>query len=246
MISTPAPSIRSVMLQRTAYLLGMFGLLSLFNCAPANWISSARAQGSVTSTVTSKPTANLPTAKAIEDAIAAQRVRSQEAVDRAGSMRNPQSLPSTGPMAPGGDIGKIVEQYGQFQTDIAAPPKAEGLVIFISLSMPSASLQRLIDQSARYGVPLVIRGLEKDSFKTTIAKIRALVGNTNAEIQIDPRLFDRFAINKVPAFTVIAPEGPSGTIYGDVTTAFALEAMERTMPRIAIAARSWLDKGVRK
>jgi conjugal transfer pilus assembly protein TrbC len=119
--------------------------------------------------------------------------------------------------------------------------REEGFLIFISLSMPAESLNRLVDQAIRFNAPLVIRGTINDSLAATVAKVTALLNNREAEIQIDPRLFTRFQIASVPAFVAISPEtGKSGTVLGDVTAAYALETMERAMPGVASYAKQRL------
>jgi hypothetical protein len=80
---------------------------------------------------------------------------------------------------------------------LAAGP---GLFIFVSLTMPRATLQGLVDQAARAKATIVIRGFANGSLRDTVAQVQGLIGKRQVAIQIDPLAFDRFAISKVPSF----------------------------------------------
>jgi conjugal transfer pilus assembly protein TrbC len=200
--------------------------------------------------------APMPSDAAIEDAIRAQKQRTAETLNKMpGSLPN-KALPKplAAPIAPGGanaampDLGALVDQYNGAQrqaekTNNATPT----LMVFVSLSMPKATLDRLIDQAVQFQVPLTIRGLKDASFKGTVDAIAAVLGKRNAQIQIDPRLFDRFAINKVPAVVVVdAASGTSATAFGDVSLDYALESIERSVPAVAATTALWLKRGKRR
>jgi conjugal transfer pilus assembly protein TrbC len=90
----------------------------------------------------------------------------------------------------------------------------------------------------------VIQGLTDGSMKKTVSKITQLLAKREGDFQVDPRLFDRFNVNRVPALVLINPEGQWATVYGDVTVDFALQAIERQQPALAPFARTWAAKGV--
>lgn len=119
-------------------------------------------------------------------------------------------------------------------------------LIFISLSMPEASLRSLLVEAARTDSPLVLRGLVENSMKRTVARLSELLGTQDDDttgaptpsLAIDPTLFERFDIDKVPAFVLpqdaIAACTPDGCpvpdhlkVAGDVSLGYALGVMAR-------------------
>jgi conjugal transfer pilus assembly protein TrbC len=147
------------------------------------------------------------------------------------------------PAPSGVDPEEVMRQYlaikkGGGETKSGAE---EGFIVFISLSMPPASLDRLIDQSIAMKFTLVLRGMSGQSLTDTIKTVQALVGQREADIQIDPRLFTRFGINRVPAVALVSPDtGKSGVVYGDVSVDYALEHMVNAMPGVAKYAKTLL------
>jgi conjugal transfer pilus assembly protein TrbC len=120
-------------------------------------------------------------------------------------------------------------------------------LIFVSFSMPEDSLRSLLSEAGRTGSPLVLRGLVDNSMQRTTARLGELLGTKNGReasaestpsLAIDPTLFERFDVDKVPAFVLpqdtIAPCTPEGCpvpehlkVAGDVSLAYALGAMAR-------------------
>lgn len=120
-------------------------------------------------------------------------------------------------------------------------------LIFASFSLPEDSLRALLVEAARTGSPLVLRGLAENSMQRTAARLGELLGTKNdreasaestPSLAIDPTLFERFDVDKVPAFVlprdIIAPCTPEGCpipehlkVAGDVSLAYALEVMAR-------------------
>lgn len=184
----------------------------------------------------------LPADRALEDAMRAQRDRSAKITSRAQGAPASQTMPNIdASKLRNADPSRIIEQYQSLKEGTELAQREEGFLIFISLSMPAESLNRLVDQAIRFNAPLVIRGTINDSLAATVAKVTAILNKREAEIQIDPRLFTRFNIASVPAFVAISPvTGKSGTVMGDVSATYALEAMERSMPHIATYAKQRL------
>ena len=131
-----------------------------------------------------------------------------------------------------------------------------GLFVFVSLSMPQATLQRLIDQATRAQASVFIRGFTGGSLRTTIAQVQGLIGQRQIAIQIDPQAFDRFSIERVPSFVLVRdgtrpvscasgtcapPEGFLRTT-GDVSLDYALEHMQRRAPQFAKDATRFLRR----
>ena len=131
-----------------------------------------------------------------------------------------------------------------------------GLFIFVSLSMPRATLQGLVDQAARAKAAIVIRGFANGSLRATVTQVQGLIGKQQVAIQIDPLAFDRFAISKVPSFVLVrdgtrpvacasgscAPADSFLRSTGDVSLDYALEHMQRSAPAFAPAAELFLKR----
>lgn len=131
-----------------------------------------------------------------------------------------------------------------------------GFFIFVSLTMPRATLQRLVDQAALAKAAIVIRGFANGSLRETVAQIQGLIGKQQVEIQIDPLAFDRFAISKVPSFVLVrdgtrpvpcasgscAPADSFVRATGDVSLDYALEHMQRSAPGFSPAAELFLKR----
>jgi type-F conjugative transfer system pilin assembly protein TrbC len=143
---------------------------------------------------------------------------------------------------PGIDVMKLIERANQSTRPSEKYPSP--VFVFVSSSLPDITMKILVSQSQRAGVPLVFRGLIKNDIKETARYIQSFVGaDSKAGIIIDPTLFDRFKIDKVPAFTVVEGLRECGvqttscstenyaTVYGDVSLDYALEALQRTAPQ---------------
>jgi conjugal transfer pilus assembly protein TrbC len=68
------------------------------------------------------------------------------------------------------------------------------ILVFVSLSMPPASLKAIHSDLAKVGGRMVVRGLVEGSFKKTQEKIRQL----EIAVDVDPLLFDQYGIQRVP------------------------------------------------
>ena len=131
-----------------------------------------------------------------------------------------------------------------------------GLFLFVSLTMPRATLQGLVDQAARAKATIVIRGFANGSLRDTVALVQGLIGQQQVAIQIDPLAFDRFAISKVPSFILVrdgtrpvacasgscAPADSFLRSTGDVSLDYALEHMQRSAPGFSPAADIFLKR----
>ena len=104
------------------------------------------------------------------------------------------------------------------------------LLIFVSFSMPKESLRQLIADAYRVGGRLVIRGLVNNSFKDTARALYALLGeDQHGGVMVDPTLFKKFNITRVPGFVVVnhgnlsQPLCPKyDVVYGDVSLVYVL------------------------
>jgi conjugal transfer pilus assembly protein TrbC len=157
------------------------------------------------------------------------------------------------------DLGALARGYeNAMGAGEPAPAFGAGptLLIFVSLSMPEASLARLVDQAARAKAVLVIRGFVNGSLKETVARAQRLIGQRHVGFQIDPQAFDRFAVEATPTFVLMragAQLAPcaAGTCFtsdafasatGDVSIDYALEFLERSAPAFAKDAAAFLRR----
>lgn len=137
--------------------------------------------------------------------------------------------------------GEAVRQSAQVRTTPATT-----LCVFVSLSMPEPTLQRLMEQAAARGVPLLLRGLHRNSMRLTAERIQALLGQRKTGVQIDPEAFKRYGVTHVPSF-VLTPSSAGQTtcasnttqcktpedfvrVSGDVSIDYALQHLLRARP----------------
>jgi conjugal transfer pilus assembly protein TrbC len=131
-----------------------------------------------------------------------------------------------------------------------------GLLVFVSLSMPRPTLQRLVDQAARAKASIVLRGFANGSLRDTVAQVQGLIGSRQVAVQIDPLAFDRYAVTRVPTFVLVrdgtrpvacangscAPADSFLRTSGDVSLDYALEHMRRSPPGFGPAADTFLKR----
>lgn len=134
--------------------------------------------------------------------------------------------------------------------------KGPGLLVFLSMSMPKPTLQRLMAQAERARASVILRGLTQGSLRETVARIQALIGQRQVAVQIDPQAFDRFAIARVPSFVLVrdgtrpescatgscAPPQAFLRTSGDVSLDYALEHMQRAAPAFRTDAAPFLAR----
>lgn len=159
------------------------------------------------------------------------------------------------PATPGVDMDALLARYDE----LGMVPQADGeqLLVFVSSSVPKASLRVLARQAAAVGAPMVLRGVVGGSFLATAEFMREVYGDDEprARAMIDPTLFGRFDVHHVPAF-VLAPSGvcvvgvrncPNSTpfhvhVAGDVTLDYALDFIARTRPDYRASATRLLAR----
>ena len=168
---------------------------------------------------------------------------------------------------PAPDLSQLAAQYervrrgpGADKTD-NSDRQASGLLIFVSLGMPVASLERLLADAERANAMLVLRGVQERSVKKTGQRIRELMGERRVAWQVDPALFTRFEVRAVPSYVLIDPSRPVlvacgqsqcqqasfSKVTGDVNIARALGTIERDDAEFAPLARRYAARlgGVR-
>jgi len=156
------------------------------------------------------------------------------------------------------DLGAVARGYESMgaPTPSAAINKGPSLLVFASFSMPEPALDRLVDQAARTGATILLRGFVDGSLQQTVTRVQRLIGQRQVGFQIDPQAFDRFSVGLTPTFVLLkdgaAPEPcAAGTCYpssafvsasGDVSVDYALEYFMRAAPTFSREAGTFLSK----
>jgi conjugal transfer pilus assembly protein TrbC len=183
-----------------------------------------------------------PTAQEIERTLQATPFPSAERIGSQPVPVPPKMAPQRAPV----DIEAIARSKLRLPTGVGASLAAP-LRIFITLDMPPASLRLLVDQAARSGAVLVLRGLKGESLRETLAMVRPLIGERHVAWLIDPEAFTHFGVQHAPTFVLaLDVRGPAAgqpncisgcvappafvSIAGDVSLDYALEAILRRRP----------------
>jgi len=95
-----------------------------------------------------------------------------------------------------------------------------GILIFVSFSMPKASLIELNNQAKQYNAKLILRGVYKNSFLKMKEKILEINSN-GLTADIDPQAFKQYNIMQVPTFVLLKNGEEVGRLVGNVTLDFA-------------------------
>jgi conjugal transfer pilus assembly protein TrbC len=119
---------------------------------------------------------------------------------------------------------------------------AERLYYFWSFSMPEASLKAALADGEKIGLVAVLRGLPEGSAKTSLGRLKRLLGNHKTEVLIEPRFFTLYGITEVPALVyaegvdpyceTCEPSPRHARVTGDVPLASALEHLAREIPSV--------------
>lgn len=125
------------------------------------------------------------------------------------------------------------------------------MLVFVSLGMPKASLERIVADAERVRATLVLRGARNLSIKQAADEIQGVMSQARTAWQIDPALFKRFSITAVPTYVLIDPARPvlvacgenrcQETAYskvaGDVSMSHALQVIEQQDSEFVQVAR---------
>jgi conjugal transfer pilus assembly protein TrbC len=214
----------------------------------------------------------MPAAQEIEQRMRTLDLRMPSAADQqrfAPSMPNFDALPAL-PATPAPDLAEMASRYEQMRVGSApnggarAERGVSGLLVFVSLGMPVASLQALVADAERAGAVLVLRGVKDRSMKATKAAIQQLIGKRQVAWRIDPPLFKALHIQAVPTYVLMDDSQPPlapcegqqlsqdgagqcgqpahARVAGDVTMRHALQAMEQGEPAAVAGAGRYLRR----
>lgn len=102
---------------------------------------------------------------------------------------------------------------------------AQSTHIFISFSMPKTSIQQWLSQAEKAHAQVHLRGFINNSFKQTMAEAGTLFKKDNYEgFLLDPKIFEQFKIEKVPAVVFVEDNQDYVVLYGDIGLKAAAEA----------------------
>ena len=204
-------------------------------------------------------TPSMPSEDALNKAMQATQRRAagvMEELDKTGNGVLPPAVAGQRGMpsldgAEGFDPAALAEKYRTMKEGMSKSAKDSAeLVVFVSLSMPPAALNRIGEQAKKAGAIVVFRGLKYGLRKGAWAdSMNALkpIADTGADVQINPELFDRFNVQAVPTLVVSAApqEGCQGnacaassaSVVGDVSMDYALEKLSQRKDAIGKIAR---------
>lgn len=154
------------------------------------------------------------------------------------------------------DIGQIAESFRSLPiSKPASSDRGPELMVFVSFSMPKASLERIAAESERTGAVLVLRGLKGDSLTRMGEEIAQLIGKRNVTAIVHPPAFTQFKVTQVPSLvlanasqaTRIGTDGcaaPSSYVKvdGDVSQGYALDLIERQAPAWSQVAKRFTSR----
>lgn len=194
----------------------------------------------------------MPTDAAIKQEMQRARVRASSVLEQAMGeyAANPtqRRMPDIGTSGMEGvDPAKLAEQYQNMVNKVteAEVPK---LVVFVSLSMPDASLKKLSAQVKQAGGIMVVRGLKygMTRWKESMDALKP-IAEAGAEVQVHPELFKRYNIQAVPTVVVTTTSKPgcqddacasqSAAVSGDVSLDYALTQLTDRKDEIGKIAR---------
>ena len=113
------------------------------------------------------------------------------------------------------------------ETSSVAPNRGEKILVFVSFSMPEESLKQLCESLKDHPeVTLVLRGLMEDSLEKTARAIQGIQG----VFEINPELFERYAVQVVPTFVLLQKEIPIVRVSGNITLAYAKTLFAEKVP----------------
>lgn len=114
-------------------------------------------------------------------------------------------VPDYGSANTSADPFAVAQRYQNQTHDGPGLKNETDLFVFISFSMPEASLMRIAAEAKKTGAVLVLRGFKNNSYRQTVNATR-LINGLGAQAMVHPDLFTAFKIADVPIF-VLADAG---------------------------------------
>ena len=137
------------------------------------------------------------------------------------------------------------------EENAAAQKEKPKLFYFFSFSMPHPSLREAARESATTGAVMVLRGLWGADLGETVSRISEVIGKTEAQVWIDPLLFECFSVESVPqlvlAYGHLPGEGCEALhhikVSGDVSLPYALGLMGKEDPNAGAFIKRLAENG---
>lgn len=249
--------------------------------APLVAPTSALAQSGQSAQPAPAAASDMPSAAEIEARMRALRQQGQasmpsdeqlrRATQSAPAVPNIDALP-TGEGGPAVDLSELASRFerlrsgpnasagangeGEAGNDGASTKAVSGLLVFVSMGMPVASLEALVVSAEKTGALLVLRGLKDHSLKATKLWIAQLIGKRRVAWRIDPTLYRSLDVQAVPTYVLIDPAQPMqqpcqsamcgqvahSRLAGDVTMQRALATMADNDPAFEGTAGVYLRR----
>ena len=139
------------------------------------------------------------------------------------------------------DTTQVIETTRNSHPDILSPLKNQvpKILVFVSFSMPKASLKALAKEAAKHNAVLVMRGLKDDSFKTTQQAFLELASEDDKEkldsftkaedmqgFEVNPEQFKTYQIKKVPTFILVKDQAEVARLSGNVSLEYAAKKLK--------------------
>ncbi len=106
------------------------------------------------------------------------------------------------------------------ETPVPTVVKDEQILVFVSFSMPEASIKHLLESLKDHPeVTLVLRGLIDDSMEKTARYVADIKG----VFEINPERFEEYNIQVVPTFVFLKRDVPIAQLKGNITLTHAKE-----------------------
>jgi conjugal transfer pilus assembly protein TrbC len=106
-------------------------------------------------------------------------------------------------------------------------PEDTSFFVAMSFSLPKESWLTLSKEMEGEKAVFILRGIPNNSFKEFAKKILDLKrGGMNATVQIDPDAFEKFKIESVPSFIIVAGN-KYDKISGNISFSFAQRELNR-------------------
>jgi conjugal transfer pilus assembly protein TrbC len=145
------------------------------------------------------------------------------------------------------DIASIARRFdrqGNFRRQADNAGNAPHLLAFVSLSMPRASLERLLADAAHTHTTLALRGMKAGNMELTMQTVKEVIGKHRVAWFIDPAAFTRFGVTAVPTYVLLKRDAVAkdcggdqcfsdedyAKISGDVTIDYALDQIATQLP----------------
>ena len=147
--------------------------------------------------------------------------------------KNPKVLPIT-PGCKRKPQQEMNEVLDQVITEESGTQGVDKILVFVSFSMPTASLVALSQSAEKHHAVLVMRGLKNDSFKETQVSFAALGKDMTSGVEINPEAFETYQIKQVPVFVRVKSMPGKvlqelGRLSGNVSLAFAANKLKEPM-----------------